>query len=185
MGSPYLLQSEILVKAGPCSPESTARLESCVSGNREQQQRSACNPSRRLDARMSTANGARIASRSVHNMVLATEAFVKSQVAALSHDASHDWRYFQPFSASSLAQPRCPALFLTHCLTIRCSHIDRVRKMALVLAKEEGDAVSLDTTAYASEHMKEKQSYFWRRTWKLWNWPACCMTFKTGNTAAV
>lgn len=88
---------------------------------------------------MSTAHSARIASRSVHNMVLATEAFVKSQLAALNHDASHDWRYFHDASHDWVS---------TQHWTVRCSHIDRVRKMALVLAKEEGDAVSLYAARY-------------------------------------
>ena len=105
---------------------------------------------------MSTGNGARIASRSVHNMVLATEAFVKSQVAALSHDASHDWRYSSNLSVQvALPSHVAQLLLLTHC-TIHCSHIDRVRKMALVLAKEEGDSVSLDTAAYASATHEEE-----------------------------
>ncbi|KAL3159870.1 hypothetical protein ABBQ38_010270 [Trebouxia sp. C0009 RCD-2024] len=47
----------------------------------------------------------------MQKLVMATEDFVKVQIADLHHDASHDW-----------------------------SHIDRVRKMALVLAQEEGGA---------------------------------------------
>ncbi|KAA6425400.1 MAG: hypothetical protein FRX49_04893 [Trebouxia sp. A1-2] len=46
------------------------------------------------------------------DFILRTERFVREQIVVLDHDASHDW-----------------------------SHIDRVRKLALALAREEGIAV--------------------------------------------
>ena len=52
---------------------------------------------------MSRAHSTLGATRSMGSLVVATEDFVKKQVAAMSHDASHDWRYFRPFGVVSLA----------------------------------------------------------------------------------
>ena len=58
----------------------------------------------RAAASMSTADSTQGVTRSFVSLVMATEDFVKQQIAALNHDASHDWRYFQSFGIVSLAQ---------------------------------------------------------------------------------
>lgn len=69
-----------------------------------------------------------------------TERFVREQITALDHDASHDWRYIRPAFASEQVNWQARPLMTPAKLTAR-SHIDRVRKLALALAREEGNAV--------------------------------------------